>query len=96
MPWIVILGTVVIWELVVRAFSIRQFILPAPSDIYVALIQYREPIMASSLFTLVNTLFGFGIGIIVGLLLGMIIGSSRLAYSGLYPCLLYTSDAADE
>jgi NitT/TauT family transport system permease protein len=88
MPWIVILGTVVIWELVVRAFSIRQFILPAPSDIYVALIQYREPIMASSLFTLVNTLIGFGIGIIVGLLLGMIIGSSRLAYSGFYPVLI--------
>jgi NitT/TauT family transport system permease protein len=88
MPWIVILGTIVVWELVVRAFSIREFILPAPSEIFLALIQYREPIITSSLFTLVNTLIGFGIGIIVGLLLGISIGTSRLAYSGLYPVLV--------
>lgn len=88
MPWIVILGAILLWEIVVRAFSIRQFILPAPSDIYQALIQYREPILASSLFTLVNTLVGFAIGVVVGLLLGIVIGSSRLAYAGLYPILI--------
>jgi NitT/TauT family transport system permease protein len=88
MPWIVILGAILLWEIVVRAFAIRQFILPAPSDIYQALIQYREPIFASSMFTLVNTLVGFAIGVVVGLLLGVVIGSSRLAYAGLYPILI--------
>ena len=72
----------------VRALSIRQFILPAQTDVYVALIKYHEPIMASALFTLVNTMIGFGIGILVGLLLGIIIGSWRLAYAGLYPILI--------
>ncbi len=88
MPWLVIVGFVLLWELIVRVFGIRSFILPAPTDIYVALIQYHEPIMASALFTLVNTLVGFGIGIVVGLLLGIVIGSSRLAYAGLYPVLV--------
>jgi NitT/TauT family transport system permease protein len=88
MPWIVILGTLIFWELIVRALSIRSFVLPAPSEILVALVEYREPIIASSLFTLTSTLIGFGIGVVVGLLLGIIIGSSRLAYAGLYPVLI--------
>jgi NitT/TauT family transport system permease protein len=88
MPWLIGLGSLVLWQFAVKAFSIRQFILPAPTDVFGALIQYREPIFASAAFTLVNTLLGFAIGIVVGLLLGVIIGSSRLCYSGLYPLLV--------
>ncbi len=88
MPWLVIFGALAIWELVVDLLNVRQFILPAPSDIYQALLQYREPILESSLFTLMNTLIGFGIGVLVGLFLGIVIGSSRLAYAGLYPILI--------
>lgn len=88
MPWLVIVALLVLWEAVVVGFGIRQFILPSPTDVYAALIQYHEPIMASALFTLMNTLIGFAIGIVVGVLLGMVIGSSRLAYSGLYPLLV--------
>jgi NitT/TauT family transport system permease protein len=88
MPWLVIAGALLLWQAVVRALSIQQFILPAPTDVYAALIQYHEPIFASALFTLINTLIGFGIGICIGLLLGMVIGTSRLAYAGLYPVLV--------
>jgi NitT/TauT family transport system permease protein len=88
MPYLVIVGALVLWELVVKVFAIRQFILPAPSDVYVALIKYHEPIFTSALFTLVNTLLGFAIGIMVGVLLGIVIGSWRLAYAGLYPVLI--------
>jgi NitT/TauT family transport system permease protein len=88
MPWLVVFGAIALWQLFVWAFSIRKFILPAPTDVYGALIQYHEPIFASAMFTLINTLLGFGIGIIVGVLLGIIIGSSRLCYSGLYPILV--------
>jgi NitT/TauT family transport system permease protein len=88
MPWLVIVGLLVVWELVVDLFNIRQFILPAPTAIYAAFLQYRQPIMDNALFTLVSTLIGFGIGIIVGVLLGAVIGSWRLAYVGLYPLLI--------
>lgn len=88
MPWIVIGGLLLIWELIVKVFGIRQFILPAPTDVYAALIQYHVPILSSAMFTLINTMVGFGIGIAVGLFLGAIIGSSRLAYAGLYPLLV--------
>lgn len=88
MPWIVIVGLLVVWQAVVQIFQIRQFVLPAPTAIVAAFLEYRGPIMDHALFTLVNTLIGFGIGIVVGVLLGIFIGSSRLVYAGLYPLLV--------
>lgn len=88
MPWLVIAASLLFWQGVVRGFGIQEFILPAPTDVFDALLQYHSPIFASALFTLENTLVGFAIGIGVGLLLGMIIGTSRLAYAGLYPMLV--------
>jgi NitT/TauT family transport system permease protein len=88
MPWLVIFGLLVVWQAIVQIFQIRQFVLPAPTAIIDALLQYREPITDHALFTLVNTLTGFAIGVVVGVLLGIIIGSSRLAYAGLYPLLV--------
>jgi len=88
MPWLVIAGLIILWQAVVQLFGIRQFILPAPSAIWDAFVEYRAPILDNALFTLANTLIGFGLGIAFGVLLGIVIGSSRLAYSGLYPLLI--------
>ena len=88
MPWIVIVGLLVFWQAVVQIFSIRPFVLPSPVAIYDAFVEYRGPIMSNAMFTLVNTLTGFGLGIVVGGLLGIVIGSFRLAYAGLYPLLI--------
>lgn len=88
MPWIVVIGILVCWEAVVRLFAVREFVLPAPSEIAVAFVRYHTPIIDHALFTLTNTLIGFGLGVVVGALIGMIIGTFRLAYAGLYPVLV--------
>ena len=88
MPWIVIIGLLLVWQAVVQIFQIRQFILPSPVAIYASFMQYRDVIMDHALFTLVNTMAGFSLGIVFGVLLGIVIGSSRLAYVGLYPLLI--------
>jgi NitT/TauT family transport system permease protein len=88
MPWIVIGGLLLLWQAIVQIFNVRAFILPAPTAIWAAFLEYRQPIMDNALFTLANTLSGFAIGIAVGVLLGIVIGSSRLAYAGLYPLLI--------
>jgi NitT/TauT family transport system permease protein len=88
MPWLVIAALVILWQAIVQIFGVRQFILPAPSAIVAAFLEYREPIMDHALFTLASTLIGFTIGIVVGVLLGIFIGSSRLVYAGLYPLLV--------
>lgn len=88
MPWIVMLGTLILWDLSVRIFDLKAFILPSPYAVYKSFMDYRGPIMEHAVFTLTNTLLGFGIGILVGGALGVAIGSSRLVYAGFYPMLI--------
>ena len=76
---LLILAVLVVWEAVVRAFSIPQFILPAPSNVFIAL--YRG--FASALYidhiwiTITETLLGFVLGTSLAFLLGTVIALSR-------------------
>lgn len=88
LPWLVIGGTVFFWELVVRLFSIPEFILPAPTVIAASMSKWWEPILMNAGQTLETTLIGFGLANALGLTLGVIIGSSTLVYRGLYPLLI--------
>lgn len=88
LPWIVIAGMIVVWELAARAFSIPEFILPAPSVVAASLWKWWTPIMGNAAQTLKTTLAGFALANILGLTLGVIVGSSTLVYHGLYPLLI--------
>jgi NitT/TauT family transport system permease protein len=88
MPWLVIIGLLVIWQAVVDIFAIAAFILPSPTAVFAAFLEYRDAILHNAMFTLKNTMFGFALGIVVGVVLGVLIGSFRLVYSGLYPLLI--------
>src|SRR5207244_3430596 len=88
MPWIVIIVLLLLWQAIVKVFAIVPFVLPAPTAIFDAFLEYREPILDHALFTLRNTLLGFSLGIVVGVILGIAIGSFSLVYSGLYPLLI--------
>jgi NitT/TauT family transport system permease protein len=87
-PWLVTLGLVVVWELSCRLFSVPTFVLPAPSQILDASIQFREPLLMNGLQTLITTVAGFAIAIVVGVLLGVAVGSSPSVYESLYPLLI--------
>jgi len=76
------------WELVCFAFSVPLTILPAPSDVFAALWQYRDPIASNSVVTLWTTLLGFLIATVFGLLLGIGVGWHRAIYAGIYPVLV--------
>lgn len=88
LPYIIILGTFLVWEAAVRAFDIPQFILPAPSAIAASMVKWWLPLLENSWQTLMTTLIGFGFAIVFGLLLGIAIGSSTILYHGLYPLLI--------
>lgn len=77
-----------IWEIACQAFSIPLTILPAPSDIFAALWQFKAPIMANSWVTLWTTLAGFALATVFGLLLGIAVGWHRAIYSAIYPILI--------
>jgi NitT/TauT family transport system permease protein len=78
----------VLWEIVCKAFNVPLTILPAPSDVFGALWQYRAPIASNSWVTLWTTLAGFLIATAFGLGLGIAIGWHQAVYSGIYPVLV--------
>jgi NitT/TauT family transport system permease protein len=88
MPWLFITGVLLVWELAAVAFHVPTFLLPRPSVIAVTLVDKFEPIASNSWDTLLRTLAGFALAVVLGALLGIAIGSSRLIYRGLYPVLI--------
>ena len=88
LPWIVIIVLFVLWELSVRVFGIEEFILPAPSSIFVSMWEWHMPILENAWQTFLTTAIGFLLAIVVGLLAGVAIGSSKLIYDGFYPALI--------
>ena len=76
-----------VWEAFVRLFEIPMFILPTPSNVFVAL--YRG--FASALYidhiwiTVTETLLGFILGTTLAFLLGTVIALSRPVEYFLYP-----------
>jgi len=88
LPWVVIAGMFVFWEIFVRVFQIQQFVLPAPSAIFEAMWQWRVPILENSWQTLMTTLIGFAFAIVIGGVGGVALGSSRVIYDGFYPALI--------
>ncbi|MDB5928484.1 MAG: binding-protein-dependent transport system inner rane component, partial [Polaromonas sp.] len=86
-PWALLVATLVLWEVVCRAFSVSDFIFPAPSTIWASLVEHRALIWGHAVRTFWVTMVGFGLSIVVGVLMGFLIGSSRVAYAAVYPLM---------
>jgi len=87
-PILFTIGLFVAWEVVCLALQVPLTILPAPSDVFGALWQYRQPIWDNSFVTLWTTLAGFLIATLFGLALGIAVGWHRALYAGVYPVLI--------
>ena len=86
-PWILLLIGVGIWQTICSVFSVSEFIFPSPLRIWNQLIEFRSTIASHAWRTYWVTMTGFGLAIIVGVLLGFVIGSSKMAYSAVYPLM---------
>ena len=87
-PWLWTIGLFLVWELAVKIFNLPVFILPAPTDIWEAIVKYWSPIWKNSVQTLFTTVAGFLLAGVGGLALGLAIGWSRAIYAGLYPLMI--------
>lgn len=88
LPWLVAIGSILLWQLVCVVLRIDTFILPAPTEVWTSLVRYHEPIAMHSLQTLWTTLIGFGLAVVFGLLLGLTLGASRTVYDAVYPIMV--------
>ena len=88
MPWLVLAGLLIVWEIACVVFAVPEIILPRPSKVFAVFFQRFDILMAYSWDTLWTTLIGFLLAIAGGLLMGLAIGASPFVYSGLYPLLI--------
>jgi NitT/TauT family transport system permease protein len=86
-PWILLVATLLLWEAICRIFNVTEFIFPSPSRIATQVWEYKEVIAGHAWRTFWVTMVGFGIAIVVGVLLGFLMGSSRVAYTAMYPLM---------
>jgi putative hydroxymethylpyrimidine transport system permease protein len=77
------------WEWTIQTGIVPSFILPAPTAILAALMEYSELLFVEHLpATLIEVLIGFGISVASGLLIGTGIYFSRTLEKILYPFLV--------
>ena len=86
-PWILLVVVIALWQLICSAFEVSEFVFPSPARIWEQFVEFRGVIAAHAWRTYWVTMAGFGLAIIVGLMLGFLIGSSRLAYTAVYPLM---------
>jgi len=87
-PALLIIGVFVFWEVFCLLAGISELVLPRPTRIVAAFLEYAHAIWPHAWQTLYTTLIGFAFGVIIGLSLGVLIGSSKLAYETAYPLLV--------
>ena len=86
-PLILLIAIIALWQVVCWLFNVSEFIFPSPIQIVYALFDLWGAIMGHAWRTFWTTMVGFGLSIAVGVVLGFIIGSSRFAYSAMYPLM---------
>lgn len=86
-PWLLLVATLAIWQIICSAFQVSEFIFPSPARIASQFMEFKWIIAGHAWRTFWVTMVGFGIAIVVGVLLGFVIGSSRMAYAAVYPLM---------
>jgi NitT/TauT family transport system permease protein len=87
-PLVLLIGVLLLWQAIVMLFRIPAYIFPSPSQIAQEFIEFKGPLLEAAWKTFWVTMLGFAISIVVGVMLGFLIGSSRLAYTAIYPLMV--------
>lgn len=75
------------WEGAVRLLGVPQFILPAPSAVFTAVLPRADIILQHSMVTLTGTMLSLALGAGLGMLAGLAIGYSPALSRLLYPLM---------
>jgi len=87
-PWLLTIALFLIWQAICVGFKVPDYLLPAPSAIWAAGLEFHSPIMMHATQTFLTTLAGFALAVVVGLVLGLTVGASPLIYKACYPLLV--------
>jgi NitT/TauT family transport system permease protein len=82
-------GVLVVWEIAVRLFGVRAYILPAPTEVLTALAGRASIVANATLFTLQPMLMGYAMAVVVGIGLALIVAFSTTMQAVIYPLIVF-------
>jgi len=83
-----LIGLVILWEVLVRRSNIPGWLLPSPSAILQAMVEWRSDLVEHTAVTLYETLVGFALSIAISIPLAVAVVYSPLLQNTVYPILL--------
>ena len=89
-PFWLLLMLVVLWELAIRLFDIKPYLVPNPWSVARQLVNEWPMLWRETLPTLYATLGGFAASAIIGVPVAMWIAYSRVVESFVYPLLVFS------
>jgi len=81
-------ATVALWWLAVVAFEIESYLVPTPAGVFGAFTRLPGYLLTNARVTLLETLAGFALTVVVGVLIGTVLASFRLVEEAMYPALV--------
>jgi NitT/TauT family transport system permease protein len=89
-PLIGVALILVAWQAYTRLFGISRIVLPSPSDIILASIERYDLLIRETWPTFLESVYGFGLAVVIGIPLAVCVANSRMLNLTLYPILVAT------
>lgn len=89
-PLLSFVAVMLIWEWIVHQFHISLYILPAPSDIIIALLDNAKVLWTHSMVTLSEACIGLGLAALLAFVIAIVMDMSNICKKSLYPHLIVT------
>jgi NitT/TauT family transport system permease protein len=83
------MAVLVLWEIVVRLFGVRAYILPAPTVVLASFGARAGTVANATLYTLQPMLMGYAMAVVIGVGLALIVAFSRTMQAVLYPLIVF-------
>ncbi|HVM80703.1 MAG TPA: ABC transporter permease [Stellaceae bacterium] len=77
------------WEIGVRAFHVKEYLLPPPSLVLGAFLAHWQTVLASAWTTTLEILAGYAVGVVVSVPLALAIAYSRFLEETAYPVIVF-------
>ncbi len=78
-----------VWELVTRLFDIPAFVLPAPTEIALILIQQQAALAQAAWVTALEVFYGFGLSAVIGAAVALVIVRFEKFGQAIYPLMVF-------
>jgi len=87
-PVLAVVGVFVLWDLTVRVFDVKPYLVPSPASTFQAIADDWEILRPYTWTTVTETVLGFVLGAVVGFVLAVLMSRWSLVQRVVYPLLV--------